>query len=550
MYSFVSILSTCLILAFILNSVLRKKVFHKNEIILTQKATWIIFLGILIIGITLRVYKITTVPLGLHVDEAAMAYDAYSLANYGVDRWLVHNPVYLINFGSGQSAMYAYLCSFFVKLLGNNIISIRLPAIFLGIITICYSFLIGKKFLSKEISLFISFLIAVCPYFVMQSRWGLDCNLFLGFFTVALYYYLRALEKQTNGAYVLAGFCLGLCLYTYALSYLVLPLFLLFSLTYLLIKKQITFRHIFILGIPIFLLAVPLLLFIYINNFHKSSIITPLFTIPVLFGYRGAEISLNNIAKNLNIFKMLLTHDQFPYNSYAPFHTLFLCSSPLVIHGFLLCFFNAFKKNDKKQSIYFIILCGFLACILCGLVIYEPNINKLNEIFIFLILFAGISVSYCLNYTAYKKCCLSILIVLYMINSFFFVQDYLTNFPSRFYPMPFTNDCIAELVEDLEEGIKQPVNFYLDNMDSSIYIHLLQRKKISPYEFQKSVRYNYSVTSFANYSFYFPEDLDSKGIYIITWYPEFEQKLKNAGYLRYEYRKYRIYIAPDLLEVQ
>ena len=47
----------------------------------------------------LLIYKVDEIPIPYHADEAGMAYDAKSLAEYGVDRFLYKNPVYFINFG-------------------------------------------------------------------------------------------------------------------------------------------------------------------------------------------------------------------------------------------------------------------------------------------------------------------------------------------------------------------------------------------------------------------------------------------------------------------
>ena len=78
---------------------------------LEKHRTKILFV-ILTIAILVRVLFITKAPGGIHEDEAGMAYDAYSIAEYGVDRYLNHFPVYFINFGGGQSALYAYIVAF------------------------------------------------------------------------------------------------------------------------------------------------------------------------------------------------------------------------------------------------------------------------------------------------------------------------------------------------------------------------------------------------------------------------------------------------------
>ena len=101
-----------------------------------EHKTKILFWIILIIAIFTRLYRIDELPQGVHVDEAGIAYDAYCFANYGVDRYLNKMPVYMINFGLGQSALYTYIDSIFIKMLGLSMLSIRLPSVILGITAI------------------------------------------------------------------------------------------------------------------------------------------------------------------------------------------------------------------------------------------------------------------------------------------------------------------------------------------------------------------------------------------------------------------------------
>lgn len=69
----------------------------------------LIILLIFFLALFTRFYKLTELPVGLHDDEAAMAYDAFSLAHWRVNRQMMHLPVYLFNYGGGQSALYAYI---------------------------------------------------------------------------------------------------------------------------------------------------------------------------------------------------------------------------------------------------------------------------------------------------------------------------------------------------------------------------------------------------------------------------------------------------------
>ena len=55
----------------------------------------VIFVVIFAIAIFLRTYKLDEIPAGINVDEAGMAYDAFCLSKFKVDRALNHLPVYL-----------------------------------------------------------------------------------------------------------------------------------------------------------------------------------------------------------------------------------------------------------------------------------------------------------------------------------------------------------------------------------------------------------------------------------------------------------------------
>ena len=79
-----------------------------------DKVIWVIFTIILLITV---IYKFGEFPTYIGVDEAGMAYDAVNLANFGEDRYMNSYPLYLTNFGSGQSVLCGYLAVIFIKIL-------------------------------------------------------------------------------------------------------------------------------------------------------------------------------------------------------------------------------------------------------------------------------------------------------------------------------------------------------------------------------------------------------------------------------------------------
>ena len=52
-------------------------------------------------------------------------YDSYCIANYGTDRFDNSYPVYMINYGGGQSALYTYIASIFIKIFGFSLTVVR-----------------------------------------------------------------------------------------------------------------------------------------------------------------------------------------------------------------------------------------------------------------------------------------------------------------------------------------------------------------------------------------------------------------------------------------
>ena len=230
---------------------------------------WLCY-GMLFLGfLATRLWRITTIPHGLHIDEAAIAYDAWSLANYGVDRHLISWPVYLINFGGGQNVLYCYLCAGLFKLFGFSVWLLRLPAVIFSFLTFVFGMLLVKKiFPDKPVLTFITGgLIVICPYFIMASRFGLESNLMLGASTVFLYCFTCAMESEKYRWYVLAGVVGGITLYTYAISYLALPVFLLLALIYVIWVRRFSFLRWASMAIPMGFLAFPLILEQYVNSF-------------------------------------------------------------------------------------------------------------------------------------------------------------------------------------------------------------------------------------------------------------------------------------------
>ena len=508
-----------------------------KKIIVNNKIK-ILFTIILLIAIFIRIYRVQEIPRGLNVDEAGMAYDAYCLANYGTDRYLNHLPVYLINFGGGQSALYAYITSILIKIMGFSIFTIRLPAIVLGIFAIIASYFMVKDKLGEKFALTFMALITICPWHIMSSRWGLDCNLLAPMSIISIFLLLKA--KNTIG-YIIAGISFGITLYTYALSYIILPIFLSISLIYMLYTKKIKFKNIIIMGIPIFIFSIPLILMILVNN----GIIEPVngfITIPKLFSYRGSEIKLSLIRKNMSFFKTMFTNDFLVYNALPEYGTIYIFAIFLSVFGFFVEINNLVGNiKNKKFEINSIILFLFIAVMICMLIIEDPNISKANAVFIPLLFFATTTIQ---NIYKNYKIFFYIIIILYIIKFMSFSNFYFKKYEVKYEYQPCFEQDLTDSLNFVEEKFKDN-NIYVYTSSPEPYIYTLVKNRISPYEFNESLHEGHgSDFSYGRYYFardyYESEELKDDAIYLVRDNDNLVEKLRNSGFKIEQIKKYFI----------
>lgn len=447
-------------------------------------------------------YKVDIIPAPYHVDEAAVAYDAKSIVKYGVDRYLYHNPVYFINFQGGLNALYIYLAVISVKLFGYSVLSVRLPAILLACIAaLCFSLMVQREY--GSIASIISMgLFIVLPFSIMHSRWALESYIFFQMMIISCSGLFLSIKTGKNLFFFISGVLFGLTLYTYAISYIVIPLFLGLCFLALLYKKQINWRNIFAFCIPLFIFAFPLLLFMAVNNGLIDEIKTSFISIPKLPIYRGSEIGFRNIFNNLklnktNIFYKLFVFDGEILNVRIKFGTMYFFSIPLMLWGFFLSWKNAvrfFRENNCFLDLMMIFL--FLSGFFTSLLLNKPNIVRANEVFIpfFYFLCIGILAIY-----QKKKAAAAITGIVFVFSFVLFYHDYLTEFPKE-QEQPGAIVSINDL--------KDALNFAsaLDNdkiyISQQNYLWTILALDIDPYTFnEKKVANGVYVRSYERYHY-------------------------------------------------
>ncbi len=351
---------------------------------------------VLLLGVAVKCIKFGVLMDQTQSDEMGCGYDAYCLLHYGTDRYGYSWPVYFINYGGGQNALYTYVCVLTIKFLGYSKFAIRLPALLFSIMggivgTLLTGQLTNDDDKKPKAMLLFAILYAIAPYTFMASRFALESNLMFSCSTVFLYFLVRAHREKKNLFYLLAGIFAGITLYTYAIAYIVLPVMLLLAIIYMVRTRQISFLNVILFVIPLAILATPLILVQYVNYFDKEQFQLGIFTITKFREYRSGEISFNDFFPG--IFKgyfSVLCYDGLGYNTNKNFFTFYPMSIPFFFYGFYILVKRAIvsiKENSVNGNVlvFFWVIGETLAA---GLMT-EPNTNRMNGL-IFPVMFMTI----------------------------------------------------------------------------------------------------------------------------------------------------------------
>lgn len=183
------------------------------------------FLLIIIIFIAsiLRLWQLGNVPPSPDWDEAALAYNAYSILETGRDEYGKFLPVVLRSFDDYKPALYAYLTVPSILAFDMNIFSVRLPSAIFGILTVFASyFLVLELFKKKDLALLSSFLLAISPWHIQFSRVAFEANVGLAFNVFAILFFLKGLKKPWMLS--ISAICMTLGIYAYQSEKVFVPL--------------------------------------------------------------------------------------------------------------------------------------------------------------------------------------------------------------------------------------------------------------------------------------------------------------------------------------
>ena len=477
-----------------------------------------IIITVFAVGFLMRLVLLGKVPGGdLNQDEAFGGYEAYSLLKYHHDSRGFFYPVYLTVWGSGMSALMSYLEIPVISILGLSKLSVRLPQAVIGCLTLVLYYLFCKEE-GRFFSILAVFLLAISPWHIMMSRWGLDCNL-LPFFLLASTYCMRKAVK--NRRYLLlSGFMYGLCLYCYASAWILMPFFILVTFIINYRDEKIPERkYIFSAVLILLFMALPLLLFVLINLHLFPQISTKFISIPRLPAFRNGEfhMSIYGIVNNLkSLFRwLILQNDDLISNSTKEFGIYYHFSIVFIIAG-ILSVSERIKKHSATKNEMIMMMFPVLALI-HGMLI-NSNVNKMNFVHIPIVYFCAKGIQAVYKKTSRKilYCCAALYTAAFLMFSVFYFTDY-NELWSKKYGTGLLE--VSEFIRTLQyENVKVCWGIW-----DSRYALLMNYFEIPTDEFVKTVVFDdlsnpfQHPVSFGKFEFCdeVPTPVSSKSIYIL-----------------------------------
>lgn len=466
-------------------------------------APMLMLLILFFVGSLARLLWLDEIPMGLHQDEAYSAYNSWAVMKYGIDSYGYTRPVYYTVWGSGMSVLYSYFTMPFFALFGVHTWTIRLPQAILGSLSILVMYGLGQElFRSRWMSVFFAGLLAVNPWHIQQSRVGLDCNLAVPMLLTAVYFLCRYLNGKSKSMWG-AAFFFGLTLYSYALTWILVPALLFLSFLFFWDKLKFDRNFWLPLGL-LFLMACPLLVFLAVNFDWIEEIRNSFFSIPKLPQLRTGELGLHGwqIKKRfLDLMRMLLRqHDDRWWISNETVGSYYYISTPFILLG-ILYHIRVFIKgiiSRMKFALHFILALWFGVSVALGSMLDQVYFHKVNYIHIPIIMYTGIGI-WCLGkFLKHEKGMAWMACGTYACCFGYFVYTQLT-FPVNYeaYGQPglshmnwYQYEEALGLADELTDG---PVAVLGLN-----YANVMLYEQIPPQEYQSTVVYEEEGQAFGN----------------------------------------------------
>ncbi|MEA2088603.1 MAG: glycosyltransferase family 39 protein, partial [Patescibacteria group bacterium] len=226
----------------------------------------IILISVLIIFaffIGLRIFYIFTKQPS--VDEIAVGYEAFSILKTGADRNGNFFPAHFYNFGWGENITLSLILIPLIKLFGLSTLIVRTPVFIASLLSIFFTYLLGKELFNKKIGVISALLLTASPWHIYVSTTGYNVCLLPFFYTAIIYCLIKFFKEKKHFYFYISTIISAITFYTYALSFLWIPL--IYLIFFFINKKEIfSNKKIILLNLLILIILISPIAIFYLQN--------------------------------------------------------------------------------------------------------------------------------------------------------------------------------------------------------------------------------------------------------------------------------------------
>ena len=482
----------------------------------TSKKPYLLFLLIILVAASLRLYQLGSLPQELHRDEAAIAYNAYSLLQTGHDEHGQKWPLVFRSFGDYKLPGLIYSSLPFVKILGLNPWSARLPTAIFAILTLPALFYLARQIgFNKKLALLPMFLLAFDFWHLAGARNAYEPIAGLFFSILAWGLWLKALPKPKYFVLAILASATGILFYN--LPLILLPMLFLGST--LIYRRQIKSKQIIILNFIAILLIGGIFLYAtraisagkstttVVNNQELRDQALGTSYASLVAGVPSLISRVSNhrlLLAGWQMGKGYLSAFDFSYlfflGDHNPWHNLRAIGvgdmNPVLVIPFLLGLYFL-CRNWKDQKSQLLILYLLASPIFSSLTIDAPITNRLLDLHVAILLISAVGISYLPKYL------LRMGILIYLGFLLFFLLRYFSIY--NFTLSESWQPGLGQMIKDVNKTAPAYEAIFVNDV-SLAYIHFAVGTPFQAADFVKEAQWYKDgfeqVSQFQQYHFY------------------------------------------------
>lgn len=359
---------------------------------------------IIAFGFFIRVYNISEAPPGVYPDEAVNGQDALRTNETGQYQWFYPD-------NNGREGLFMNLIAFSFKLFGVSVLTLKLPAIIFGTLTILGAYLLATELFGRRVGLISSFLVAVSFWPLNFSRISFRANMLPFVLVFSFYFLFKGIRTKKWHDFAIGGIIFGIGLHTY-IAFRVAPLILVAAIIVLVLSHEKFLKNYWR----------PIFIFVIFTLFTSAPMLyTFFYAHPEYWTSRTSEVSILNPAVNqghlfttflktfgLSLVKYNFWGDQNWRQNYPPYPILDPLTGIAFLFGFIYLIIKSFrlivlrftrKIRDPGMATYLILLAWFFAMLVPEFMGYDNNPHALRSIGTLPVtfIFAGLTFNYFLK---------------------------------------------------------------------------------------------------------------------------------------------------------